>query len=81
MFAEHHASDHDPDECSCEFDPFSTWPCAGCGDYHHGERYAMTLVYVQRATNDEAVRTGSTSDTTAPAADHSAAADDDTDGM
>lgn len=29
-------------ECDCEVNPFSTSACDGCGDWHHGERHAMT---------------------------------------
>jgi hypothetical protein len=78
MLLEHHAPDHNPDECSCEFDPFSTRACDGCGDYHHGERYAMTLVYDQRGANngDETTPTGSTSETVSPEAGTAADVDD-----
>lgn len=30
-------------ECDCEDRGFSTRRCEGCGDTHHGDRYAMTL--------------------------------------
>ena len=29
-------------DCDCERDDFSTHPCDGCGDTHHGERHAYT---------------------------------------
>lgn len=30
-------------ERDCEINTFSTSACDGCGDWHHGERHAMTL--------------------------------------
>jgi len=30
-------------DCDCETDTFSTRACEGCGDYHHGDRYAFTV--------------------------------------
>lgn len=50
LAVEHHAEcpvrltgDHNAAECDCERIEFSTWPCDGCGDSHHGSRYAASL--------------------------------------
>lgn len=52
MLTEHHTEHCTPADreagCTCETDPYSTSACDGCGDHHHGERHAMTLVYDQR---------------------------------
>ena len=40
----------EPDyECDCETDTFARTSCAGCGDWHHGERHAMTVFVEERA--------------------------------
>jgi hypothetical protein len=33
----------DDSDCECERIEFSTSRCEGCGDSHHGSRYAFTL--------------------------------------
>lgn len=47
LLAEEHHEDCTPEDreegCSCETDTFSTSPCGGCGDWHHGERHAATV--------------------------------------
>lgn len=50
LAVEHHeecpvrlTGDHNAAECDCERIEFSTWRCDGCGDTHHGSRYAATL--------------------------------------
>lgn len=35
--------DRSTGECDCENLGFRTTRCEGCGDWHHGDRYTMTL--------------------------------------
>jgi hypothetical protein len=40
-----------PDDCDCENYGYSTQPCQGCGDTHHGDRFWMTAWVGDRAKN------------------------------
>lgn len=41
--SEHCTATDREEGCDCEHTTFSTYQCEGCGDDHHGERYALTL--------------------------------------